>query len=574
MNFVTSPAVSLSAACFASNRFEDANSADCISNLLAVGFRRLSIDLYYDEGRALWSFCPVALPTSISSVTSVSAATQPTRSSLSVTATSVGTPSSTPSASLSQRQENESLTQTPTSSDLPTEFSSATGSVNALNGSSISSSEALPSISPYLEDPDTPLVSIGPYTCTTSINLSTLITQLRDYFVRTDDTVNASLLYVYFNLHAASPTASPLASASAPTKFPGEYGLLGSVFRQSISDWIYTPDDLAANRRDVNGTWLTVSERYRPADEFYNVMLNEFDQGTTEDGWPSESYIEFSRRKRLLLSWGTIDPQMSGYNFSGDASTIFHRDFTQRPVNVSITPTNQVLSGCFLRPSTEDIQVAAVNSSWATTSASGLSNPTSPGSDLTPLLNLTSSLISCGISPVLNTTLLNVTARQDFRPYQAFVYSSIWSWAPTEPQSFNSSGDDTIRRCALTSTSRQGRWIVEDCNRDHFAACRASRQPYNWTISTNTVSYESAEDACPTDYEFAAPRTALENSFLTQAMNVGNKVDSWVDFNSIDRPDCWVMGGADAECPYKEVSWDQDYNRRRAILVCISGVIF
>ncbi|EPE25809.1 hypothetical protein GLAREA_01721 [Glarea lozoyensis ATCC 20868] len=556
VNFVSSPLVSLSAACFPFNRFEDADSADCISNLLAVGFRRFAIDLYWDQARKVWSFCPAAVPTSTSPASSVLGGTQASQSPQSTTAslTSVSTAATSPT--LQKRQDGEDSSQTPTTSSAP-----VTSDLSSVTGTSTGSGETQPTATDSIEDSDASLISIGPYSCTTSINLSTLITQLRDYFIQTDDTINASLLYFYINVHAAAPTANPLSSPPSSTSLPSQEVLIGNLFGQSLSDYIYTPTDLAANRRNVNGSWLTVAERYRPAEEFYTVTLNEFDQASTKDGWPSESYIEFSRRKRLLLGWGSIDPQLTRYNFSGDASNIFPQNFITKPVNVTTSSTGQVTSGCFIRPNTENIQVAAVNTSWATASVSDFPSPS--GSDLAPVLSLTSNLTACGISPVLNSTLLNVTARQDFRPYQSFAYASIWSWASSEPQSHNSSN----YRCALTSTSRQGRWIVADCRGDYYAACRASRQPYNWTTSSRTVSYESAEDACPSDFEFAAPRTALENSFLTQAMVVGNKANTWVDFNAIDRQDCWVMGGADATCPYKLASWDQDYTRRRAILV-------
>jgi len=51
INFVTVPGVSFSAACFPAMRFEDHNSGECLSNLLAVGFRRFEIDLYWGRYR-------------------------------------------------------------------------------------------------------------------------------------------------------------------------------------------------------------------------------------------------------------------------------------------------------------------------------------------------------------------------------------------------------------------------------------------------------------------------------------------------------------------------------------------
>jgi hypothetical protein len=557
VNFISSPAVSLSAACFPFNSFEDADYGVCFSNLLAIGFRRFSLDLYWDQGRELWSFCPVSIP----GATSVSASFQEIQTSLNV-ASSFAAASSTSIGDLflQRQQGNEDLTRSSTTSS-PSIRTSATSTTVAPKGTT-SLGELQPGIAPYTGNPNASLVSIASYTCTTSIDLSTLITQLRDYFSQTDDTINASLLYISINIHAAIPLDTSLSNplTTAPRS---EYALIGDIFHQNISDYIYTPGELAANRRDVNGTWLTVAERYRPADEFYNVTLNEFDQASTDDGWPSESYVELSRRKRVLLSWGNIDSQVSGYNFTGDSGTIFPENFIQESVSVTASPTGEVTEGCFLRPNTDDIQVAAVNSSWAISSIPNFPYPTFTGSDIAPLLNLTSNVISCGVSPLLNHTLLNVTAGQDYRPYQAFTYAAIWSWASSEPQNYSSPN----YRCALTSTTRSGRWIVADCGENHYAACRASRQPYNWTTSPHTVSYHSADDACPKDFEFAAPRTALENSFLTQAMRAANHVDTWVGFNAIDRPNCWVMGGPDAECPYKKAVWDQDYYKKRVILV-------
>lgn len=50
---------------------------------------------------------------------------------------------------------------------------------------------------------------------------------------------------------------------------------------------------------------------------------------STEDGWPSESFIEFAQSKRLLVGYGIVDPQMQNYNFSGDQSTIFPAGYSK-----------------------------------------------------------------------------------------------------------------------------------------------------------------------------------------------------------------------------------------------------
>jgi hypothetical protein len=117
-----------------------------------------------------------------------------------------------------------------------------------------------------------------------------------------------------------------------------------------------------------------------------------------------------------------------------------------------------------------------------------------------------------------------------------------------------------------------GRWVVSDCSQKYYAACRASNsQPYNWTITTYPISYSYASQACPNYYDFAAPRTALENSYLTQAMrdsyhdSDGHGV--WVDFNSLDVQDCWVTGGQNATCPYKNSLSQADDLKRKTVLV-------
>lgn len=115
--------------------------------------------------------------------------------------------------------------------------------------------------------------------------------------------------------------------------------------------------------------------------------------------------------------------------------------------------------------------------------------PTQPGhstlmqfTDLLPFLNLTSNSTNCGISPILNVTLLNNTAHDDYRPYQNFSYATIWSWAPGEPKNYNassSSNSGSVFRCATSNVDLGGRWVVADCSQRYYAACRAHNQPYN-----------------------------------------------------------------------------------------------
>jgi hypothetical protein len=199
--------------------------------------------------------------------------------------------------------------------------------------------------------------------------------------------------------------------------------------------------------------------------------------------------------------------------------------------------------------------------------------------DLTPLLNLTLNTTQCGITSILNTTLLNVTANANYRPYKEYSLSTIWSWATNEPRNYTSSDapSSTLFRCATVNPDLSFRWVVADCSQHYYAACRAYLQPYNWTITTYPISYSYADKACPSGYQFAAPRTALENSYLGQEMrNLKRDYDghgAWVDFNSLNIEGCWTTGGPNATCPYSDSVAQMNDLQKRVILVSLSWIL-
>jgi hypothetical protein len=279
-----------------------------------------------------------------------------------------------------------------------------------------------------------------------------------------------------------------------------------------------------------------VSERYKPTSDYFITSVDANGIFSTEDGWPSESYVEFSKGKRLLLQWGSVDPQLTGYNFAADEGIIFPESYIQTSQEGVSISNNIVTEGCFAVSSTNNLSIPHVNSSWATL---GLNSATI-SADLTATLNLTSNLTNCGISSVLNATLQGSTADSNFVPYSNFSYSSmIWSWLPGEPKNYSSGIQDNLFNCVTSNLDLNGRFAVSDCSQDYYAACRAYDQPYNWTASSNKVAYSYANQVCPEGYYFAVPRTALENSYLTQAMralriNKGSHPLIWVDFNSLD----------------------------------------
>jgi hypothetical protein len=204
--------------------------------------------------------------------------------------------------------------------------------------------------------------------------------QLLDYFQKTENTLDAHLVYVVLNIHAAASNQSPTQPAPAPANLPEPPNILGSEFSGNLSAYLYTPENLDSDRVNLNSSWYTVAERYRPVEGYYSTETNAYGVLSTEDGWPSESYIEFSKSRRLLLSYGAVDPQMAQYNFSGDTVTIFPNGYIQDiQTDVAASANGTITNGCFLRNNTDDL--SQVNSSWAVDATlSRFDYPTTPTS--------------------------------------------------------------------------------------------------------------------------------------------------------------------------------------------------
>lgn len=511
-------------------RYVDDEFNDCLSNLLAVGFNRFEIDLYWDHVSDLWSLCPVATSSSIQK------------------------------RGLNPRQ----ITTTNSSSPFTTDSNTSNPPTTSV-GDTSSTPTSLP------DSTSAPLISAGPYVCITTIDISVFIDQLLDYLQETQTTLDAHMLYIFFNIHAT--LSNDQLPENPPKPLPDSSNLLGNQFSGNFSEFLYTPEDLRSDRANLNSSWYTVAERYRPVENYYSVTIGEHDIVSTEDGWPSEGFVEFSRGKRLLLGWGTVDVEMASYDFEEDSKTIFGKDYLQNMrAGLNMTTSNGPGIDCFLQDTGD---LSRVNSSWAAARISPSDHPTVTPGDITSLLNLTSNTTNCGISPILNGTVLEATADDNYGGYQNFSYATIWSWAPGEPKNYTIPGStpDFKFRCATANPNLVGRWAVADCSQEYYAACRSSRHPYNWTISGNPTSYFSASDACPNGYVFDPPMTALENSYLNQAIRrTGRNYDNhgiWVDFNCLDVPSCWVTGGVNATCPYDGTYAENPYLRKRYILVSI-----
>ena len=588
LNFVTYPGVSLSSACFAHGVYQTDAAARCISNLLATGFRRFIVDVYWDAGRRAWSLCPVELPTSASSApTSPGSTISPTVSSsvsitaADITARHVAARSAGPNPdgngenlALFARQvttSSKSSSTTKTSGSNTEDRSSTATSLSSSSQNGTTSASASAAPAPNGQS----LIANGPFQCSSSIDLSVFTTVLVEYIQSSSNTLAAIMTLVDFNIHVAAPMLSPTSPAPAlnSSTVPSSTEALRNELSVSLSSVLYTPKMLANERSNLNTSWLGVSENLRPNTVFFNTTKNSAGDLVTNNGWPSESYAEFAKLYRLMVSFGSIDSQFATYKTATDEQVIFPSGALSANTDISFDTTGSLRQGCYFDNGKTD--VSAANNSWAITTQSNLPQ-TFLKTNVTSISSV-SNLTNCGISPVLNTTLSNVTADVNIAPYQSYAFNSIWSWSFGEPRNVSASESNSkLTRCALLDTALSGRWRVADCTEHHYAACRTNNEPYIWKLTTGAGTYSSSDEICPGGTTFAAPRSGLENSYLHAAAAEQHKASGssdsmglWVNFNSLDVEGCWVTG-VESTCPYTGAGV---INRGRDVIVPIVAAI-
>lgn len=552
------------------------------------------MDLFWDASRQLWSLCPAELGSPSTAPASSPAASGVLSTASSVQSSSSSTPiASLSSAVLSERgiladegldvrgqtspprvdraaQVDAAVTSSAsTSSAVATTASSLTDAVSSTvtlgtNSSASpaesSSSTATPSAPTSDPGDDSTLYSVGPYLCSADANVDLFFDVLQGHFKDTSDRLNATLKYVDFRIHAAASASDPGGSPRAPAEsnLPSSGNSLSANLNTNLSSYLYTPSQLQSQRANLNTSWASSNTKNYPTDLNYfntNVASNGF--YSTPDGWPSEGFVVLSQARRLVVGYGTIDPQMAGYNVSEDVDTIFPNGYLTASQDISkSTSTGELTGGCLFQSG--ETTIAAVNSSWAiapdttNTSLSAVGNSTA--------FNTITNITACGISPILNATLSSRTPAQDPSDYETFVRGTIWSFGPTEP----SDSDDSpkSKHCAALNITASSFWEVADCTDHHYAACRTPGVPYDWRISSSSGAYDQIDsDLCPGDSFFAAPRTPLEQAYLRVAVEKWIQEQSdddngplfWVDWNDLDITGCWVSG-ANSTCPYRSTS--------------------
>ena len=550
--------MSVTAACFGNRTYSSLAASKCISNLLAAQYRRLVLDFYWDASARQFNFCPVELPTSAQVTTRI----LPTASAV----TSAYISSVHFTRSPTRRPDHE--LQQGTSTLLPA-FVNATA-----NATSTPTSTQIP-VATVISASGETLYSLGSYECSRNLDLQSFTPLILGFLQNTSDTIHARLLWLEFNLHAAASADAPNDPAQAPpnSALPTGGQLVGQTMNSTMRAYIYTPPYLSSDRNNLNESWYHGASANFPDPGYYRTPSNPDGSISTPDGWPSEYYVQITKVMRLLLDWGTIDPQMANYSFSGDSGMVFPKGYLTDYRPVQADSAGRVTSGCFFDSSATTI--SKVNSSWALSSFDHNQ----------PIGALVSNLTACGISTILNRTLESTSADVNASSYIDFSHYSEWSWAPGEPRNSSVSGFDddypqSEFRCALmdTSSAYQGRWRVEDCPSKFRAACRTENQPYEWSLSSAEVSFDNAANACHNGSFFSAPRTGLENQYLynfvlssRDSINTAeNSTGIWLNFNSLDTATCWVTSGPNGTCPYYV---NEAAEQSRQILVPTIGAI-
>ena len=585
--------------CFSDHRYEDAAAQQCLSNLLAVGFHRIIVDLFWDQSRQTWSLCPVELSTQGN-------ATLPIRTGAFPSSLSTSSSSTSPSATLTRARVSGGAAATLVRDALPSSlinthedvhhsggihvrqtsefaFGSVAASITssaltlATDTSSTTSggSTAAASQSSSAVQPSQSGHQIGLYSCTETIGISTLTDVLAEYFQATENNLDATFKYLEFNMHLAAPFDNPgdTSSPADPERLPTFGNYISDLINSTLSPYLYTPAALRSERANLNQSWFAGNIDNPPAAEYMTTLPLVDGNGLyTPNGWPSESIIMFLRALRIIASIGTVDSQMQQYDFGPDAETIFPPGYISNNIATALSSDGAVTAGCLYQPSNMSLSLANhTNTSWAI--SSNLPNNTNLNTTSHAALDLS----SCGISPILNTPLSGSPATDNATTYREFLRNSLWGWDQDEPSDSLSTATSSFH-CAVTNLSNNGLWEVVDCTDENRFVCRRNDSPYTFSISNDKNRYYQGYEACDEFSSFAVPRTALENRYMVAAARdwLSRQPDFddapvfWLSINDIDTKNCWVSG-VDEICPYR--SDDRDTNKPTVVIPTVAGVI-
>jgi hypothetical protein len=431
---------------------------------------------------------------------------------------------------------------------------------------------------------------LGQYRCSDDLDPWTLAEVLVGYFEDTNSQLTVYTSYLVLNLHVAASESTP---DEPPPKITGGdlpkgSERVGALLGHALGDLIYSPAQLASDRANLNDSWYRVEQSYMPITEYFTVNENEAGIQSTPDGWPSSKYIQLANRDRVLIEYGTIDPQLADYDLTADSDSIYPPGYLTgtkgTSTNVSATTNGTLASGCRYELGATD--VAQANSSWAVSSAIPVPDDLSADASMAALSSVISGMTACGLTPMLNDTILGSTADTEIEHYRNISLSASWAWATGEPHDANyagGDGDPKYDRCAIMDLTLDGHWRSTNCTEERRGACRIGNSPFSWVLSDKPAYFSNVSETCPEGSSFAVPRTGLENKYLYEQLLALPKAkidpassnaqlrEVYVSFNSIDVTSCWVSGGYGAACPY--ASDPQQIERRTVLVAAVAGII-
>jgi hypothetical protein len=430
------------------------------------------------------------------------------------------------------------------------------------------------------------LYELGPYRCTNDLDPYTLAQILGGYFQDTNAQLTVYTTYLVLNLHVAASDSAPDYPASAITgdQLPSGDERVGRILGSALEDFIYSPAQLAADRSNLNKSWYQVDQSYMPITEYFTVHENEAGEQSTPDGWPSSKYIQLAKRDRVLIEYGSVDPQLADYDLSLDENSIFPPGYLTSAVDVAATTNGTLTSGCVYEP--KATVVSQANSSWAVSNSIPIPDGLPTYDTMASISNVLSDITSCGMSPMLNTTLFGETADTNIEHYRNVSLSTSWAWALGEPRDATYGGGEggpKHDRCAIMDLTSGGQWRSTNCTEQRRGACRIGNSPFSWVLSNKSTYFSNVSDTCPDGTSFAVPRTGLENKYLHKHLLSLSETDInpastdatlrevFIDFNSIDVTSCWVSGGPKAVCPY--ASDPQQLERKTVLVSAIASII-
>lgn len=349
----------------------------------------------------------------------------------------------------------------------------------------------------------------------TTLTFSSLLTTFQSYINVTDDTLSANMLVLLLKIAPASGANNSTTGNVVSTNTSQPLSNITYLLDQNMGrDHIYIPEDL---------------ENDRQSGATYNI------HGASANGWPTLELFLYQKRRRLVITELTDNLNYSDVPYIFDRS-ILHYDKGNTTLEAPKTVT-------------QFINISSI--SWR------FLESTFNEEDIREYVN-------GGYSPVI----ANQYSTENITQISNILNSSIiWSWSQNQPlithADMQKSTDSLVAyNCAVlkyTASNSSAYWLVDNCYERNQGLCRYERQSYAWLITEVRDTYFAFDmhsgSRCPTDYEFALPRTPLEQTSLTIFLaNASSELKTiWIDINSIAVSNCWVTGGPYATCPYQKV---------------------